>query len=120
MKSCPICSHEPSWHYCRNVSYTKKELHFAFCGCAHAADFAGTRFVPVLDAEREAYEMRWDAQAEVLFANYTERWPEPSRIAFRARIWKAPLPGIQPELIEYVRTIAPTPAAARADGDCPW
>jgi hypothetical protein len=119
MKACPLCNYEPSWHYCRNVTFAKKDLHFAFCGCTHVANFVGDhRFIPVADADRPAYEARWDAAAEELFTAYTARWPESARIAFRSRLWPAPLPVIQPALLNHIRATAP--AAKQADDDCPW
>jgi len=120
VKACPKCSYQPSWHYCRNVSYAKKELHFTFVGCKHVDDFTGSalKFPVVSDFDRPAYEARWDAKAEELFADYTAQWPETTRISFRARLWPAPLPVIQPALLDHIRTTAP--AAKQADDDCPW
>ena len=118
MKACPNCSYQPSWHFCRNVSFTKKDLHFTFVGCSHVDAFRGQQFFTVADADRPAYEARWNAKAEELFAQYTKGWAEPNRLAFRSRIWAQPPPVIQPELIEHVRSIAP--ATKQADDDCPW
>ena len=66
MSPCPRCNFQPIWHYCRSVSQAKKDLHFAFVGCAHAADVVGARFVPIPDSERDDYEARWAAAQRAL------------------------------------------------------
>lgn len=118
MKACPHCNFIPSWHYCRNVTYARNALHFAFVGCSHAAAFAGPTFVPVPDEARSEYEERWDARAEELFAAYTARWTEPARIAYRARLWPKPFPVIKPELVEHIR--ATTQPTKPTEDDCPY
>lgn len=106
MKACPRCAQSPHWHYARNVSQTRKVDHFSFAGCLHAEAFAHTLgLVPA--KERGAVEARWDAHAEAMFADYTARWSQPQRVAFRARLWPAPVPVVPYELFDRNKDEAP-------------
>lgn len=95
MKACPYCQEPPGWFYARNVSMTRRTPHFVLCGCPHAERFGSvdTKLKHfVADADRAAWEAKWDEHAEKLFAEYTARWTDEQRTSFRARIWPKPPP----------------------------
>jgi hypothetical protein len=89
MKSCPLCLRAPDWHFCRHVTQKRADgLHYyMLCGCDHAMTF-GKPMQFVSETDLPANEAKWDAEAERLFAKYTERWTEPQRTAFRVRVWR--------------------------------
>ena len=125
MKACPRCSEPPQWHFASNVSRARKVICFAFVGCTHAADFRGSVFYVTPDKERGAFEEKWDAHAESMFAVYTARWTDEQRVAFRARLWPAPVPVIPAAL--FVSAVGGNEVAApafrhsvEASDDCPW
>ncbi len=98
MKACCFCAEAPHWHFLRNISMATKIDTFGFAGCKHADDFTGNKLSMTPAKERAAFEEKWDAHAEALFARYTALWTEPQRISFRARLWPEPPPVIPTEL----------------------
>jgi hypothetical protein len=125
MKSCPHCAEPPGWHFASNVSRARKVVCFAFVGCKHANDFRGAVFYVTPDKERAAFEDKWDAHAESMFALYTARWTDAERVSFRARLWPEPVPVVPAVLFvsEVGGNEAPAPAfrhAVEANDDCPW
>lgn len=129
MKACPYCSEEPIWRPARNCTNTRsnalKEKRrvasepytladsisvqcFMFCGCSHAERFGALansavdlkrkRVFP--SAECEDFAVTWDAHAEKLFADYTARYTDIQRTAFRARLWPVPFKAPQTQLFD--------------------
>lgn len=94
VKSCPICTQEPAWYYARNCTMTRKVRCFILCGCPHAEAFGSLSEKVkriVTQPELAQVENDWDAHAEKLFVGYTDRWTDPQRTAFRARLWPEPV-----------------------------
>ena len=79
---------------------TRRATHWVFDGCHHARAFAGRAVVFVPNAERGAFEAKWDAHAEALFAAYTARWTDAQRDAYRARLWPVPPPVVPSVLFQ--------------------
>ncbi len=112
--SCAYCGPKsaPHWHFCRNYTWKQndRQNYFIFAGCKHFSAFASTAnitFVP--DGERAAWEAKWNAEAERLFAIYTggQGWSDANRAIFRDRLWPKPPPIVPTELFDRTRDEAP-------------
>lgn len=90
MLRCPVCQDAPSWHFQCNTSWREKRDLFRFMpACLHGEALAKEVGV-VASADRAAVEARWDDFAAKLFDKYTERWTEPQRVAYRAKLYPPP------------------------------
>ena len=61
-------------------------------------------FVPTL--ERETFSTQWDAEAERIFAAYTNTWTDPQRVGFRVRLgWDKPTTELPLQTVEQVQAV---------------
>lgn len=86
MKRCPKCREEPYWHFAGNTSHARGQMHYIFCACAHFAEIDPKR-VPVPNLAKGAIEERAEARALKLFDEYTAKWTEERRAAYRDQLY---------------------------------
>lgn len=101
MKACPKCGplSAPVWCYAREVSKRDGVETFIPCGCQHVVQWHGYPPPLVKQADREAFEAKWDAEMERHFADYTVRWTEEQRERYRKELWPQPFKDALKDLI---------------------
>jgi hypothetical protein len=134
VRKCPYCQQSPQLRFASNTSRTRNANHYIFAACCARGETFPRNLRIVPQEESHAVETAWDEFAETLFAEYSVRWTEPQRVAYRARIWPTitlPVAGYEAPQTDTKREPRPKretkpkpePVPAKhfsEPDDCPW
>lgn len=85
IRACPTCYTIPAWNNAAMTTRREGTQHYILCGCRHLGELLTWRVAKA--GEREPIEAAIVAKWETLFSEYTARWTDEQRAAYRDRIW---------------------------------